>query len=172
MVRGWCVCMCRPGERKPLGGGSVPAQQTTHTDSNSSFALSSPGPIIYKPIRAPFVSRFGSSPFLLLLSQHFNLSPLCRHPSQYKYRCQSSIPPFDPTIIPPHPLYPMPQGVLPPIRDILPGPFYFLSLLLSHTHCPPTLKQVFCTMNTHHLNPHHSQIMGRCRSRTPEPSRA
>ena len=60
---------------------AVPSSlSTTHTHSKS-FALSSTSPgLILSPYGALSVSRCGSSPLPSPPSQHFNLSPLCRHP--------------------------------------------------------------------------------------------
>ena len=115
----------------------------------------------YKPTRAPSVSRSGSSPFPLPPSQHFNLSPLCRHPSTYKYRCQSSIPNLLPSPAP-RPPYTMPQGVLPPIRDILPGPsFSFLSLSPQIVDSP---LQVSSAMNVSNVRPRRATPPSRSRT--------
>lgn len=127
-------------ELQPTGAteptSAAPSQlRTLHADSNS-FALSSPGPNI-SPCGLCLLAALDRPPSPSLPSQHFNLSPLCRHPSGYKYRCQSSIPTFYPHNCPPSStVHTMPQGVLPPIRDILPGACPPILTALS-SHPPP-----------------------------------
>ena len=162
----------RPEQRNPLGGSASILSTLTHTHSNS-FALSSPGPNI-SPLGLRLLAALDLPPPSYPFTT-FNLSPLCRHPQRYKYRCQSSIPTFYP-LQPPHLLYTMPQGVLPPIRDILPGAslsrFFSLalSLLLSRhrsltTHPLAVKKQVIFTMSVPHQNLHRARAMRHCRSR-------
>jgi hypothetical protein len=133
------------GELQPTGATEPtrrfrPTLAHTHAHSNS-FALSSPGPNI-----SPYGLRLLAAldrppPFLLPPSQHFNLSPLCRHPPGYKYRCQSSIPTFYPLQSPSPAIYHATGRVTPHPGHLTRYVFSFslsLSLATQIADCAPT----------------------------------